>query len=56
MYLHWEGRRGYRTRMPAPRVLNPLSDLSYGERCGNMTSSARSGKDSLRSTRVSLAT
>ena len=24
MYLHWEGRRGYRTRMPAPRVLEPV--------------------------------
>jgi hypothetical protein len=24
MYLHWEGRKGYRTRMPAPRVLEPV--------------------------------
>jgi len=35
MYLHWEGRRGYRTRMPAPRVLNPLPGLSYGEASGS---------------------
>lgn len=35
MYLHWEGRRGYRTRMPAPRVLNPVPDLSVGEGAGN---------------------
>jgi len=26
MYLHWEGRKGYRTRMPAPRVLEPVPD------------------------------
>ncbi len=30
MYLHWEGRRGYRTRMPAPRVLEPVPELSFG--------------------------
>lgn len=30
LYLHWEGRRGYRTRMPAPRVLESVPDLSFG--------------------------
>jgi adenine-specific DNA-methyltransferase len=29
MYLHWEGRRGYRTRMPAPRVIEPVKKLSF---------------------------
>lgn len=36
MYLHWEGRKGYRTRMPAPRVLEPVADLSYGDDPGNL--------------------
>jgi len=31
MYLHWEGRKGYRTRMPAPRMLEPLPKLSFGK-------------------------
>src|SRR3954454_19117609 len=35
MYLHWEGRRGYRTRMPAPRVIEPVADLSFGEPDGS---------------------
>lgn len=35
MYLHWEGRRGYRTRMPAPRALEPVPSLSIGEPGGN---------------------
>ncbi len=35
MYLHWEGRKGYRTRMPAPRVLDPVPELSYGDPSGN---------------------
>ena len=35
MYLHWEGRKGYRTRMPAPRVLEPVPELSYGDLSGN---------------------
>ncbi len=35
MYLHWEGRKGYRTRMPAPRVLEPVPELSYGDAGGN---------------------
>jgi adenine-specific DNA-methyltransferase len=30
MYLHWEGRKGYRTRMPAPRMLEPVPKLSFG--------------------------
>lgn len=35
MYLHWEGRRSYRTRMPAPRVLEPVDELSFGTDEGN---------------------
>jgi adenine-specific DNA-methyltransferase len=35
MYLHWEGRKGYRTRMPAPRVLEPIKKLSYGDGTGS---------------------
>jgi adenine-specific DNA-methyltransferase len=35
MYLHWEGRKGYRTRMPAPRVLEPVPELSLGDAEGN---------------------
>jgi adenine-specific DNA-methyltransferase len=31
MYLHWEGRKGYRTRMPAPRMLEPVPRLSFGQ-------------------------
>src|SRR3989442_1427575 len=29
MYLHWDGRKSYRTHMPVPRVLEPAPDLSY---------------------------
>src|SRR3954468_17495870 len=35
MYLHWEGRRGYRTRMPAPRVIEPVKSLSFRNADGN---------------------
>lgn len=28
LYLHWDGRRTYRTKMPAPRVLQPVPKLS----------------------------
>jgi adenine-specific DNA-methyltransferase len=35
MYLHWEGRKGYRTRMPAPRMLEPVAKLSYGHTQGD---------------------
>jgi adenine-specific DNA-methyltransferase len=31
MYLHWDGRRTYRTKMPVPRVLEPVQALSYGD-------------------------
>jgi adenine-specific DNA-methyltransferase len=31
MYLHWDGRRGYRTHMPAPRMLDPVPKLSHGD-------------------------
>jgi adenine-specific DNA-methyltransferase len=30
MYLYWEGRRSYRTKIPKPRVLEPVPELSYG--------------------------
>jgi adenine-specific DNA-methyltransferase len=35
MYLYWEGRKGYRTHMPAPRVLEPVPELAYGMANGN---------------------
>lgn len=35
LYLHWDGRRGYRTRMPAPRVLEPVKRYSVGDGDGN---------------------
>ncbi len=30
LHLHWQGRRSYRSRVPAPRVLEVDNDLSYG--------------------------
>src|SRR5437773_8176919 len=36
MYLHWDGRRSYRTRMPVPRVLEPAEALSGSPGSGNM--------------------
>lgn len=35
LYLHWEGRRHYKTRMPAPRVLEPVENLSTDPGSGN---------------------
>lgn len=35
LYLHWDGRRNYRTRMPAPRVLEPVKRYSFGEPDGS---------------------
>lgn len=35
LYLHWDGRRNYRTRMPAPRVLEPVKRYSYGSPDGS---------------------
>lgn len=35
MYLHWDGRKSYRTRMPAPRVLEPVDDLTVDPESGN---------------------
>lgn len=35
LYLHWDGRRNYRTKMPAPRVLEPSKRHSFGEANGN---------------------
>jgi adenine-specific DNA-methyltransferase len=31
LYLHWDGRRNYRTSIPAPRVIEPVPDLGYGD-------------------------
>lgn len=37
LHLHWQGRRSYRTRVPAPRVLEAEPKFSYGdESLGNM--------------------
>lgn len=30
MYLHWDGRKTYRARMPAPRILETDEELSFG--------------------------
>jgi adenine-specific DNA-methyltransferase len=35
MCLHWEGRRGFRTRIPAPRALEPVPSVSFGDADGN---------------------
>jgi adenine-specific DNA-methyltransferase len=35
LYLHWDGRKSYRTRMPAPRVLEPEQGLSLEPESGN---------------------
>jgi adenine-specific DNA-methyltransferase len=35
VYLHWDGRRSYRTHMPAPRVLEPVERFSSGGGDGN---------------------
>ena len=35
LYLHWDGRRTYRTKMPAPRVLEPIKKYSFGESNGS---------------------
>lgn len=35
LYLHWDGRRTYRTRMPAPRVLEPRKTYSFGADSNN---------------------
>jgi len=36
MYLHWDGRKSYRTHMPVPRVLEPVPQLSTGSDDGNL--------------------
>lgn len=36
LYLQWEGRRIYRQRMPTPRTLEPVSELSLGDNERNM--------------------
>lgn len=35
LYLHWDGRKTYRTRTPAPRVLAPLGKLSTNRNSDN---------------------
>lgn len=35
LYLHWDGRRNYRTKMPAPRVLESVKRYSHGASDGN---------------------
>ncbi len=35
LYLHWEGRRLYRQRIPAPRLLEPEAALSCGDNSPN---------------------
>ncbi len=34
-YLYWDGRRTYRTHMPAPRVLEPIKRYSHGKTNGS---------------------
>ncbi len=34
--MHWHGRRSYRSRVPAPRVLESVPELSHGPASGNM--------------------
>ncbi|MEV4043891.1 site-specific DNA-methyltransferase [Streptomyces sp. NPDC049744] len=36
LHLHWQGRRSYRSLVPAPRVLEPEPMLSYGEDQSNL--------------------
>lgn len=31
LHLHWQGRRSYRSLVPMPRVLEPESELSFGD-------------------------
>lgn len=36
LYLQWEGKRVYRQRIPTPRLLEPVPELSLGEDSPNM--------------------
>lgn len=36
LYLHWEGKRLYRQRIPTPRLFEPVPDLSVGQGSPNM--------------------
>lgn len=36
IYLQWEGKRVYRQRIPTPRLLEPVLDLSIGNGSPNM--------------------
>jgi hypothetical protein len=36
LYLQWEGKRLYRQRIAKPRLLEEVSELSFGENNQNM--------------------
>ena len=36
LYLHWEGKRLYRQKIPTPRILEPVSGLSVGDTPENL--------------------
>jgi len=36
LYLHWEGKKQYRQRVPTPRLLEPVRKLSVGKDTANM--------------------
>lgn len=36
LYLQWEGKRLYRQRVPTPRLLEPIQELSFGCNKPNM--------------------
>ena len=36
LYLHWEGKRLYRQKIPTPRILEPVPSLSVGTGHENM--------------------
>jgi adenine-specific DNA-methyltransferase len=36
LYLQWEGKRLYRQRVPTPRILEPVPNLSVGDRPDNL--------------------
>lgn len=36
LHMHWHGRRSYRSRVPAPRILESVPELSHGRDPGNL--------------------
>ena len=36
LYLHWEGKRLYRQKIPTPRILEPVTELPFGTGHENM--------------------